>query len=307
MNPSPIRLRPPNPESGTYDSLLLRICPSKARAPESCSLGFKSGQIGIRETRNVESWKRHFMRVGEDGKFVGQWLFDHAILTTFKINGKDIAYGGLDGPDLSAAVNQSFEYELRGGGQYPLENWIAHRYLAIAQSSGAALFPQVFFVGPDFFDGMGAGSQQAGDKWKAYTDLTNYLGGLVGWVWVGPQLGIRDSLRTIRLRTSFHPRTKEELDSSTRSVVTPTANLNITVGMNLVIELHRETSTTPWPSIMQMIAAKYEPPYLANPLFEDASTSSASVVEGPYPDSAPTHEQYVPGKLTDGKVAEGGT
>lgn len=48
MNPSPIRLRPPNPESGTYDSLLLRICPSKARAPESCSLGFKSGQIGIR-------------------------------------------------------------------------------------------------------------------------------------------------------------------------------------------------------------------------------------------------------------------
>lgn len=58
---------------------------------------------------------------------------------------------------------------------------------------------------------------------------------------------------------------------------------------------------------MQMIAAKYEPPYLANPLFEDASTSSASVVEGPYPDSAPTHEQYVPGKLTDGKVAEGGT
>lgn len=105
---------------------------------------------------------------------------------------------------------------MRGGGQYPLENWIAHRYLAIAQSSGAALFPQVFFVGPDFFDGMGAGSQQAGDKWKAYTDLTNYLGGLVGWVWVGPQLGIRDSLRTIRLRTSFHPRTKEELDSSTR-------------------------------------------------------------------------------------------
>lgn len=45
------------------------------------------------------------MRVGEDGKFVGQWLFDHAILTTFKINGKDIAYGGLDGPDLVSLLD----------------------------------------------------------------------------------------------------------------------------------------------------------------------------------------------------------
>lgn len=40
------------------------------------------------------------MRVDENGKFIGQWLFDHAILTAVTINEKDIMYGGLDGQDL---------------------------------------------------------------------------------------------------------------------------------------------------------------------------------------------------------------
>lgn len=237
---------------------------------------------------------------------------------------------------------------MRGGGQDRLENWIAHQYLAVAQSSGAAKFPQVFFVGSDFFDRMGAGSRQNGDRWWAYSDLANYLGGLPIanmeiWISFGPNdyqqvsTNVRsknwivpagyEGITSIRLDFSdsngywkgklvvrlpgsafsaFSQRTgADTIDPSYNSVLTPTANLNITAGMNLVIELHRETATTPWPTIIQMIAAKFEPPYLANPLFEDTSSSSVSVVEGPYADNAPTHKQYAQGKLTDGKVAVG--
>jgi hypothetical protein len=58
--------------------------------------------------RTDAAWKRHLMRVDGNGRFTSQWLFDAAILTASSINGKDLMYGQLTGPDLSALLDQTF-------------------------------------------------------------------------------------------------------------------------------------------------------------------------------------------------------
>ncbi len=58
--------------------------------------------------RDDAAWKRHLMRLGENGHFTGQWLFDAAILTASSINGKDLMYAELTGRDLAALLDQTF-------------------------------------------------------------------------------------------------------------------------------------------------------------------------------------------------------
>src|SRR6202000_808896 len=47
----------------------------------------------------------------------------------------------------AAAQNQSEEYELSSQGNSATEEQVAHQYLAMAQATGAARDPQVFFTG----------------------------------------------------------------------------------------------------------------------------------------------------------------
>ncbi len=61
----------------------------------------------------------------------------------------------------AAGQDQSYEYELSGQGNSVTEEQVAHQYLAVAQATGAAEHPQVFFTGlaSDLFDqvsGQGA-------------------------------------------------------------------------------------------------------------------------------------------------------
>ncbi len=58
--------------------------------------------------RTADGWKRHLMRVAPDGAFTGQWLFDAAVLTAERFNGKDLMYGGLTGADLTGLLDRTF-------------------------------------------------------------------------------------------------------------------------------------------------------------------------------------------------------
>src|SRR6201995_2027517 len=75
--------------------------------------------------------------------------------------------------------NQSYEYELSSQGNSATEEQIAHQYLAVAQATGAARYPQVFFtgLGTDLFDQVSGQSAVDASEWQAYSDLTGYLAG----------------------------------------------------------------------------------------------------------------------------------
>ena len=75
--------------------------------------------------------------------------------------------------------NQSYEYELSSQGNSATEEQVAHQYLAVAQATGAARYPQVFFTGlsTDLFDQVSGQSAVDASEWQAYSDLTGYLAG----------------------------------------------------------------------------------------------------------------------------------
>ena len=79
----------------------------------------------------------------------------------------------------AAGQGQASEYELSSQGNSATEQQIAHQYLAIAQQTGAAAYPQVFFGGlsSDIFDQVLAQPAVDASEWQAYTDLANYLAG----------------------------------------------------------------------------------------------------------------------------------
>jgi hypothetical protein len=79
----------------------------------------------------------------------------------------------------AAGQSQATEYELSSQGNSPAEEQIAHQYLAVAQFTGAAAYPQVFFTGlsSDIFDQVSSQSAVDASEWQTYTDLTNYLAG----------------------------------------------------------------------------------------------------------------------------------
>jgi hypothetical protein len=79
----------------------------------------------------------------------------------------------------AAGQGQATEYEVSSQGNSPTEEQIAHQYLAVAQFTGAAANPQVFFAGlsSDIFDQVSAQSAVNASEWQTYTDLVNYLGG----------------------------------------------------------------------------------------------------------------------------------
>ncbi|HEY2241482.1 MAG TPA: DUF4855 domain-containing protein, partial [Streptosporangiaceae bacterium] len=79
----------------------------------------------------------------------------------------------------AAGQNQSYEYELSSQGNSATEEQVAHQYLAVAQATGAARYPQVFFtgLGTDLFDQTSGQSAVDASEWQAYTDLTGYLAG----------------------------------------------------------------------------------------------------------------------------------
>lgn len=242
----------------------------------------------------------------------------------------------------SATVGQCFEYELRGGGIDPVEYWIAHQYLAIAQETGAWKFSQVFFTGSDYFDKISGKQNTPANAWLAYTDLTNYLTGqnISNWEiripfsinnydpvtqtltkkWtVSTEYAGLSSIRldfsdiwgywrgkvTVRVgeQSSFSVRLGQDpLDPTYNAVTVPLADKNITSGMTLQIDLEKEKDSA-WPSIIQLVGAKYEPLYLANPLYEEISSASVSVFTSwNHADVVPTHKQFAAGKLTDGKI-----
>jgi Domain of unknown function (DUF4855) len=79
----------------------------------------------------------------------------------------------------AAGQSQSYEYELSGQGSSVTEEQVAHQYLAVAQATGAAAWPQVFFTGltSDLFDQVSGQSAVDASEWQTYTDLTGYLAG----------------------------------------------------------------------------------------------------------------------------------
>jgi hypothetical protein len=79
----------------------------------------------------------------------------------------------------AAGQDQSYEYELSGQGSSVTEKQVAHLYLAVAQATGAAAYPQVFFTGltSDLFDQVSGQSAVDASEWQTYTDLTGYLAG----------------------------------------------------------------------------------------------------------------------------------
>src|SRR3984957_11764745 len=79
----------------------------------------------------------------------------------------------------AAGQSQSYEYELSGQGSSGAEEQVAHQYLAVAQATGAAAWPQVFFTGltSDLFDQVSGQSAVDASEWQTYTDLTGYLAG----------------------------------------------------------------------------------------------------------------------------------
>jgi hypothetical protein len=79
----------------------------------------------------------------------------------------------------AARQDQSYEYELSGQGNSVTEEQVAHQYLAVAQATGAAAYPQVFFTGlaTDLFDQVSGQSAVDASEWQTYTDLTGYLAG----------------------------------------------------------------------------------------------------------------------------------
>jgi hypothetical protein len=79
----------------------------------------------------------------------------------------------------AAGQNQSYEYELSSQGNSATEEQVAHQYLAVAQATGAARYPQVFFtgLGTDLFDQVSGQPAVDASEWQAYTDLTGYLAG----------------------------------------------------------------------------------------------------------------------------------
>ena len=81
--------------------------------------------------------------------------------------------------DKAAGQGQASEYELSSQGNSPTEQQIAHQYLAIAQQTGAAAYPQVFFDGlsSDIFDQVSGQPAVDASEWQTYTDLANYLAG----------------------------------------------------------------------------------------------------------------------------------
>jgi hypothetical protein len=79
----------------------------------------------------------------------------------------------------AAGLGQAYEYELSSQGNSATEEQIAHQYLAIAQTTGAAAYPQVFFDGltSDLFDQVSSQSAVDAAEWQTYSDLTSYLAG----------------------------------------------------------------------------------------------------------------------------------
>jgi hypothetical protein len=79
----------------------------------------------------------------------------------------------------AAGQDQSYEYELSGQGNSVTEGQVAHQYLAVAQATGAAAHPQVFFTGlaTDLFDQVSSQGAVDASEWQTYTDLTGYLAG----------------------------------------------------------------------------------------------------------------------------------
>ena len=81
----------------------------------------------------------------------------------------------------AAGQGQATEYELSSQGNSPTEQQIAHQYLAVAQFTGAAAHPQVFFTGlsSDIFDQVSGQGAVDASEWRSYTDLVDYLAGQV--------------------------------------------------------------------------------------------------------------------------------
>jgi len=67
-------------------------------------------------------------------------------------------------------------------------------------------------------------------------------------------------------------------------------------------------SGSPWPNVLRVVAAQYDPPMIANGNAGATSSGSPLVAQaGSYSDSQPTYSGWYAGKLTDGKVSPSGT
>ncbi|GGP89469.1 DUF4855 domain-containing protein [Streptomyces melanogenes] len=73
----------------------------------------------------------------------------------------------------------------------------------------------------------------------------------------------------------------------------------------LTITLTREPGSD-WPNITRLVAARYIVPLIGNGVTEEPSTSSYTVQQGPYADTASTHLGFTKGKLTDGQISANG-
>jgi hypothetical protein len=79
----------------------------------------------------------------------------------------------------AAGRGQATEYEVSSQGNAVTAEQIAHPYLAVAQFTGAAAGPQVFFAGlsSDVFGQVPAQRAVDASEWQTCTGLVNYLGG----------------------------------------------------------------------------------------------------------------------------------
>jgi hypothetical protein len=111
-------------------------------------------------------------------------------------------------------------------------------------------------------------------------------------------------------RQAYAVRTgSDTVNPSYNSVLVPlpaAASGNNTV-TSATITISRQ-SGSPWPTVLRVVAAQYDPPMIANGNSGATSTGSPLVAQaGSYSDSQPTYSSWYAGKLTDGKVSPSGT
>ena len=214
------------------------------------------------------------------------------------------------------------------------EEQVAHQYLAVAQATGAAAYPQVFFTGlaSDLFDQVSGQSAVDASEWRTYTDLTSYLAGQtisntdLAIPWSPSTAAAGSSQQTTWTPATGVILTSIRVDFSDASAPGPwRGQVSVSVtgpggtrtsyatrsGSDTVtsaaITLSRETGS-PWPTVLRVVGGQYDPPTIANGNSGATSTASPRVAQaGQYADSQPTNTGYYAGKLTDGQVSPSGT
>lgn len=86
-------------------SLLIAAPPAHAAAAAQWK---RSLLVYHDEDRTDAQWQKHLMRVGPDGDFTGQWLFDAAVITAVDHHDKDLMYGRFTGDELAQILDTAF-------------------------------------------------------------------------------------------------------------------------------------------------------------------------------------------------------